>query len=89
MKATKTVEKKEVTKTIVEIVETPTFTLTLSAEEASLLRTSAYCIARGGSKKGSQVSELYANVYDALVTGGAKPGSVSVIEKQVNRFPRS
>lgn len=89
MKATKTVEKKEVTKTVVEIVETPTFTLTLSAEEASLLRTSAYCIAHGGSKKGSQVSKLYANVYNALVISKAKPGSVTSIEKQVNCFPRS
>lgn len=89
MKVNKTVEKKEVTKTVVEIVETPTFTLTLSAEEASLLRTSAYCIANGGSKTGSQVSKLYADVYNALTIGGAKPGSVSVIEKQVSRFPRS
>ena len=87
MKVTATVDKEEVTKTVVEIVETPAFTLTLSAEEASLLRTSAYCIAFGGSKRGSEVSELYANVYDALETCYVKPGCVALIETQLSRFP--
>ena len=87
MKVTKTIDKKEVTKTVVEIVETPTFTLTLSAEEASLLRTSAYYIAFGGAKQGSEVSKLYYNMYNALVTGYVEPGSVTLIEQQLSWFP--
>lgn len=72
MEAKKVVVQKEVEVVTKKLVDEETFTLTLTPEEASKLRTMSYTISDKLTKRSSAAHDLFWNLFQTLSTSGAR-----------------